>query len=76
VSKPVRCGRLDLADFESPESGVHGFVAHLFHKSERMQDNSASRVLDLMTQAGFRDPQKVAARTMFSGPIAYFQAGA
>ena len=69
-------GRLHLADFEHSESGGHGFLARLFHSSERMKDNSESRVLNLMTQAGFRDPQKVGERTMFSGPIAYFQAGA
>ncbi len=69
-------GRLHMADFERPESGAHGFVARLFHASERMKDNSASRVLELMAQAGFRDPQKVGERRMFSGAVAYFQAGA
>jgi|SRR5215471_8554457 len=67
-------GRLHMADFERPESGSHGFLARLFHSSEHMKDNSASRVLDLMTQAGFADPRKVGERSLFSGQIAYFQA--
>ncbi len=67
-------GRLHMVDFERPESGAHGFLARLFLSSERMKDNSESRVLNLMTQAGFRDPQKVGERAMFSGQIAYFQA--
>ncbi|HEX7287322.1 MAG TPA: hypothetical protein VF532_14140 [Candidatus Angelobacter sp.] len=41
-----------------------------------MKDNSASRILELMAQAGFRDAQKTGERKMFSGAVAYFQAGA
>ncbi len=69
-------GRLHMVDFERPESGAHGLIARLFHSSERMKDNSASRVLDLMTQAGLQDPQKAGEETMFSGQIAFFQARA
>jgi len=69
-------GRLHMVDFERTESGAHGFLARLFHPSERMKDNSESRVLSLMSQAGFRDPKKIGERTMFSGQIAYFQAAA
>jgi ubiquinone/menaquinone biosynthesis C-methylase UbiE len=67
-------GRLHMVDFECPESGAHGLLARLFHLSERMKDNSESRVLNLMTRAGFREPRKVGERPMFSGQIAYFQA--
>lgn len=66
-------GRLHMVDFERPESGAQGFLARLFHSSERMKDNSESRVLSLMKEAGFRDPRKVGERAMFSGQIAYFQ---
>lgn len=69
-------GRFHMLDFERPQSGAHGFLARLFHSSERMKDNSESRVLSLMAQAGFADPRKVGERTMFSGQIAYFQAAA
>jgi ubiquinone/menaquinone biosynthesis C-methylase UbiE len=66
-------GRLHMVDFVRPEGGAHGFLARLFHSSERMKDNSESRVVSLMTQAGFRDPRKIGERTMFSGQVAYFQ---
>jgi ubiquinone/menaquinone biosynthesis C-methylase UbiE len=69
-------GRFHLLDFERPQSGAHGFIARLFHSSERMKDNSESRVLTLMNEAGLSDPRKTGERTMFSGQIAYFQAGA
>src|SRR5262249_2026632 len=69
-------GRLHMVDFERTESGAHGFLARLFHASERMKDNSENRVLSLMSEAGFRDPSKIGERTMLSGQIAYFQAAA
>ncbi len=74
VLKPA--GRFHMVDFERPESGAHGFLARLFHSSERMKDNSESRVLSLMHEAGFADPRKVGERAMLSGQIAYFQAAA
>jgi hypothetical protein len=37
-----------MLDFEGPEDGAHGFLARLLHSSERMKDNSDSRVLSLM----------------------------
>lgn len=74
VLKPA--GRFHMVDFERPESGAHGFLARLFHSSERMKDNSESRVLSLMHEAGFADPRKVGERAMLSGQVAYFQAAA
>lgn len=35
-------GRFHMVDFQHPESGAHGFLACLFHSSERMKDNSVS----------------------------------
>ena len=70
-------GRFHMLDFERSQHGAHGFIGRLLHSSERMNDNSVSRVLSLMKQAGFRDPRKVGERAMFSGlsgQIAYFQA--
>ena len=69
-------GRFHLLDFERPQSGTHGLIARLFHSSERMKDNSESRVLTLMNEAGLTDARKTGERAMFSGQIAYFQAGA
>ena len=67
-------GRFHMLDFERQDSGAHGFLARLFHSSERMKDNSESRVLSLVTEAGFRDPRKVGERAILSGQVAYFQA--
>ena len=69
-------GRFHMLDFERQDSGAHGFFARLFHSTERMKDNSESRVLNLVTEAGFRDPRKVGERVIFSGQVAYFQAAA
>jgi ubiquinone/menaquinone biosynthesis C-methylase UbiE len=65
-----------MLDFEGPEDGAHGFLAHLLHSSDRMGDNSDSRVLSLMTQAGLADPKKVGRRAMLFGHIAYYRATA
>jgi len=67
-------GRFHMLDFERQDGGAHGVVARLFHSSERMKDNSESRVLNLVTEAGFRDPRKVGERVILSGQVAYFQA--
>jgi ubiquinone/menaquinone biosynthesis C-methylase UbiE len=67
-------GRFHMLDFERQDSGAHGFLARLFHSSERMKDNSEGRVLSLVTEAGFRDPRKVGEGAILSGQVAYFQA--
>lgn len=58
-------GRFYLLDFEVTESG-HGFF-QWFHSSERWRDNSESRVLELMGQAGFSDRKKVAVLPLLCG---------
>jgi hypothetical protein len=69
-------GGFHMLDFEGPEDGAHGFLAHLFHSSDRLRDNSESRVLSLMTQAGLADPKKVGRHAMLFGHIAYYRATA
>ena len=69
-------GEFHMLDFEGPEDGAHSFLAHLLHSSDRMGDNSESRVLSLMTQAGLPDPKKVGRRAMLFGHIAYYRATA
>jgi ubiquinone/menaquinone biosynthesis C-methylase UbiE len=71
-------GSLHLLDFEVPDTSGHGSLAHLFHSSHRLQDNSESRILALMTQAGLGDPKRVMGRTMAFGllRIGYYQASA
>ena len=69
-------GEFYMLDFEGPEDGAHGFLAHLLHSSDRMKDSSEGRVLSLMRQAGFADPKKVGHRRMLFGGVAYYRAGA
>jgi len=73
VLKPS--GRFHMLDFEGPESGSNGVLAHLLHSSKPLKENSESRVLSLMRQSGFADPRKVERRGMLFGYIAYFRAG-
>lgn len=67
-------GGLHMLDFEGPESGSHGVLAHILHSSKRMKENSESTVLSLMRQSGFADPRKVHRQAMLFGHIAYFRA--
>jgi ubiquinone/menaquinone biosynthesis C-methylase UbiE len=67
-------GEFHMLDFEGPEHGAQGFLARLLHSTDRLKDNSESRVLSFMTEAGFAEPKKVGHRTMLFGHIAYFRA--
>jgi FkbM family methyltransferase len=67
-------GEFHIMDFEGHEDGAHGFFAHLLHSSHRLKDNSESRVLSFMRQAGFADPRKVGRRVMLFGGVAYYRA--
>src|SRR5438046_2165821 len=69
-------GEFYMLDLEGREDGAHGFLAHLLHSSDRMKDNSGSRVLSLMSQAGLAAPKKVAGRRLLFGGVAYYRAGA
>jgi ubiquinone/menaquinone biosynthesis C-methylase UbiE len=66
VARVVKPGGLFLLlDFESSDSG-HGLM-HLFHKSERLHDNSADRILALMQRAGFAAYKKLEDVPVFWG---------
>ena len=67
-------GAFHMLDFEGPETGLHGVLAHLLHSSKRLKENTESRVLSLITQSGFADPRKVHRQAMLLGHIAYFRA--
>lgn len=69
-------GEFHMLDFEGPENGAPGFLGRLIHSSDRLKDNSESRVLSLMTEAGFANPKKVGRRAMLFGHIAYYRATA
>jgi len=67
-------GEFHMLDFEGPEKGAHGILSRLLHSNQRLKDNSESRVLHFMTEAGFSEPKKVGHREMFFGHIAYYRA--
>jgi ubiquinone/menaquinone biosynthesis C-methylase UbiE len=67
-------GSFHLLDLEGPDANQHGVLDHLFHASERLQENSQARVLSLLEQSGFANPQKVDHRRLLFGPIAYYRA--
>jgi ubiquinone/menaquinone biosynthesis C-methylase UbiE len=69
-------GSLHLLDFGGPESGQNGFLSRLFHSSHTLKDNSDSRIIALMSQAGLANPKVVGRRAMLFGMIAYYQASA
>jgi ubiquinone/menaquinone biosynthesis C-methylase UbiE len=69
-------GRLELLDFDAPESGGHGIVGRLIHSHHRLQDNSERRIVDLMTAAGFLSARKTASSKRLFGRIAFYQASA
>jgi ubiquinone/menaquinone biosynthesis C-methylase UbiE len=67
-------GSFHMLDFEPNGGGVHGFFARVLHTSHRMQDNAANRVLGLMSEAGFAQPETVGRRTLLVGRVAYYRA--
>jgi ubiquinone/menaquinone biosynthesis C-methylase UbiE len=67
-------GRFHMLDFEGPGDGTPGLLARLFHANHRLQDNSESRVVDLMQQSGFVDAKKMGRRHLLLGNVAYYRA--
>ena len=63
VLKPE--GSFYLLDFEASPSG-HGLFK-LFHSGERLRDNTESRILTLMGNAGFSDRKKIAVHSVLFG---------
>ncbi len=56
-----------LLDFDvSPSGAGHGPFS-LIHSSERLRDNSESRILSLMDGAGFSHPKKIAVLSLLFG---------
>jgi ubiquinone/menaquinone biosynthesis C-methylase UbiE len=69
-------GYLHLLDFGGPESAVDRSSSRWLHSHSRLKDNSASRILTLMTEAGFVDVKNVGQRVVLFGlaRVAYYQA--
>ena len=49
-------------------------IARWLHSGPRLKDNSDTRILSLMREAGLSDPTRIAGRTLVIGDIAYYQA--
>jgi hypothetical protein len=64
--------------FGGPESSENGFLARLIHSSYHLKDNSEDRILALMSQAGFADPENLRQGTTLFGRVRtnYYQASA
>jgi ubiquinone/menaquinone biosynthesis C-methylase UbiE len=67
VLKPE--GSLYLLDFARGPAHEAGGLARWFHPSERMKDNTDSRILALMSQAGYADARKVMEGAIFLGHL-------
>jgi ubiquinone/menaquinone biosynthesis C-methylase UbiE len=67
-------GSLHLLDFGGAHDRSDGFLAHLFHRSEHVRDNSGDTILALMRQAGLDDPTVVAHQRTIFGRIFYYHA--
>jgi ubiquinone/menaquinone biosynthesis C-methylase UbiE len=74
VLKPE--GSFHLVDFAGPDDHARGWLTHLFHSSERLQDNSEARMVTLMRRAGFLTVKRVMERRILLRGlrISYFQA--
>ena len=66
-------GRLELLDFEGPDSHRHGGISRLFHSHHRLAGNSPDRILTLLSRAGFVDVRAIESRRTLFGRIAFFQ---
>ncbi|HZP17502.1 MAG TPA: class I SAM-dependent methyltransferase [Terriglobales bacterium] len=69
-------GEFHMLDFEGPEDRKHGFLVRLFHSNKHLKDNSQTRVVELMEQAGLLSPEKIGRRKLLFGGIAYYRARA
>jgi ubiquinone/menaquinone biosynthesis C-methylase UbiE len=69
-------GSLHLLDFAAKESRTGGSLARWLHSSHHLRDNTESRILTLMREAGFASWEKLSERPILLGilRIAYYQA--
>ncbi len=70
-------GFLHLLDFVGPESrphGVHAVLARVLHAAGPPRHSHDSRILALMTEAGFVSPKEISRKGTLFGRVAYYQA--
>jgi ubiquinone/menaquinone biosynthesis C-methylase UbiE len=67
-------GSFHLLDFEKPEGQAHGIMARM-HASSHLKDNSESRILTLMQQAGLASSKKAMNDSLLFGflHVGYYQ---
>jgi ubiquinone/menaquinone biosynthesis C-methylase UbiE len=63
-------GRLELLDFAG---GTHSLLAHVLH-GRSASESAATRLLQMMREAGFATARLVATRATIAGAIGYYQA--
>lgn len=66
-------GSLHLLDFGGPDA-ASGLISRLLHSSKHLRDNSESRILEAMRQAGFPSPAVVGRRTLVFATLLYYAA--
>ena len=69
-------GYLELLDFSSADSHRHGALSRLIHSHHQLKDNVETRILELMTTAGFVGPHKLGDHGLILGRVAFFRAAA
>lgn len=67
-------GSLHLLDFGPGEERSGGLLGRLFHGAEDLRENSDSRVAAILTEAGFEAVERLAARHLLFGRVAFHRA--
>jgi ubiquinone/menaquinone biosynthesis C-methylase UbiE len=69
-------GRLFLLDFDVSEPAAHRGFQRMFHSHPRLTDNSESRILGLLNEAGFTDAARVLVHSAVFGlaRVGYYRA--
>src|SRR5579872_3481107 len=77
VRRVLKSGaHLHLLDFTGPEAAGDSSVSRWLHSHHRLNDNSESRIITMMTDAGFQDVKVAGRRTVLFGfgHVAYYLA--
>ncbi len=67
-------GTLHLLDFGEADSGLHGLIAHLFHRGEEIEGHLEGLIPSLMRDAGFADVDEVSRHGSMFGSMSYYRA--
>jgi SAM-dependent methyltransferase len=67
-------GSLHLLDFGEADSGLHGLIAHLFHRGEEIESHLEGRIPGLMRESGFADVVEVSRHGTMFGSMSYYRA--